>query len=338
MARYLAEKCTVDEAEKVDEWLAEDRKNIKAMKMFEKIWSMSPDFGIEDENFDAELDWAVLQSRMDEELGYSKKINTRKLYRLQSSNWFVFTKVAAIFVVAMLIGIYANQYLINEEPDLLPTLKEISMDRGQRGTVTLSDGTKVSLNSESKISLPSVFGTDVREVYLDGEAYFEVAKNPNKPFIIYTRGTVVEVLGTSFSIRSFPEDDVVRTVVAEGIVSFRGDNESSDNGVILTAGKLGAFNITKKSIGTEDVQNLDAYLGWKNGYLAFQDDKMDKVKLALERKYDIEVKFDTSEIEELKLTAEFKSRMLKNVLETISMSLDLEYKFDQDVVIFSKEH
>jgi len=337
LARYLAEKCTKEEISKVNSWLSENTNNKKAMMEFEKIWNISPVFRKDEESIDVELDWAVLQSRIDEDYGYAKKSSQRNGYRLRSSNWFAFTKIAAIFLVALLLGIYANQLLIKEAPEMAPTLKEISMTKGQRGTVTLSDGTKVSLNSESKISLPSVFKSDVREVYLEGEAYFDVVKNPDKPFIIYIRGTIVEVFGTTFTIRSFPEDLTVRTVVEEGSVSFRGDNESNDNGVILTAGKLAMFDIEKESIETEEVENLDVYLGWKDGYLTFQNTTMDKVKIALERKYDIQVNLDGSEIEELQLTAEFKSRMLKNVLETISMSLELQYEIDHDIVYFSKK-
>lgn len=338
MARYLAKRCTKEEANEVNKWLAEDINNPKLMKQFEKIWKISPEFDNDGEGFDVELDWAVLQSRIDEENKIARKFSLHRHNGFESSRWFVFARVAAIFVVAMLIGLYANQLFFTNSAEMVPILKEISMEKGQRGTVTLSDGTKVSLNSESKITLPSVFQSDIREVYLEGEAYFNVAKNPNKPFLIHTRNTTVEVLGTSFSIRSFPEDDVVTTAVEEGVVSFRGSTESEDNGVILTAGKLGTYNIANQSIKSEEIENPDLYLGWKNGYLFFQDASMLKVKLALERKYDIQVKFEDTEIEKLQLTAEFKSRMLKNVLETISMSLDLRYKIDQDVVYFSKEN
>ncbi len=338
LARYLVNNCTETEVKIVESWLDEDANNLVLMKEFEKIWNISPDIRKDDENFDVELDWAVLQSRIEEETSHSHRLYMRNSNRLESSRWFVFAKVAAIFIVAMLIGVYANQLLFTEVPDATPMLKEISMDKGQRGSVTLSDGTKVFLNSESKISLPNVFEEDVRTVYLEGEAYFDVVKNPQKPFIIQTRSTIVEVLGTSFSIRSFPEEKVVTTAVEEGVVSFRGSTENNDNGVILTAGNLGTFNIEEESITTEEIENLEIYLGWKNGYLFFQDASMEKVKLALERKYDIQVEFDTSEIEELQLTAEFKSRMLKNVLETISMSLDLQYEIDEEVVRFSKEN
>lgn len=336
LANYLANKCTVEEAKIVEDWLKEDSNNRKIMKEFEQIWSISPHFRRDDESFDAELDWAVLQSRIDEESGYTKNLRLTKSASVHRLNKWALAQVAAIFIVAILVGVYTNHLLITEEPNIAPTIKEISMAKGQRGTVTLSDGTKVTLNAESSISLPVVFGADIRKVYLEGEAYFDVAKNPDKPFIIHTNGTIVEVLGTAFTIRSFPEDEVVRTVVEEGVVYFRGDSESTDNGVILTAGKLGAFDKSNKSIKSEDVQNLETYFEWKDGYLSFQNEKMENVKLALERKYDIQVVFNSPDLKELKLTAHFKSRMLKNVLETISMSLELQYDIDDDVIYFSK--
>jgi transmembrane sensor len=336
LARYLADKCTTEEIETVEEWLGEDSYNHKLMKEFEKIWKISPQISSIDEQFDIELDWAVLQSRIEEESHFNT-LHLRSSNRFELSRWFVLAKFAAIFVVALLIGINANKLMLTDKQEVTPVLREISMDKGQRGSVSLSDGTKVFLNSESKITLPNVFEDDIRKVYLEGEAYFDVVKNPQKPFIIETRGTIVEVLGTSFSIRSYPEENNVTTVVEEGVVSFRGSSGNEDNSVILTAGILGAFDTKQQSITTSEVDNLELYLGWKNGYLIFQDAYMDKVRLALERKYDIQVEFETEDIAALKLTAEFKSRMLKNNLETISMSLNLQYQIEEDVVYFSKK-
>src|SRR5690606_7580202 len=107
----------------------------------------------------------------------------------------------------------------------------ITMTRGKRGGVTLSDGTKVYLNAQSKIILPNVFSADSREVKLEGEAYFDVAKNPNKPFVIRTKGAVVQVLGTSFVVRNYEGDHSVQTVVEEGIVSFRSENKPVSEGI-----------------------------------------------------------------------------------------------------------
>ncbi len=334
LARYLASECTPEESKSVQQWLAENEENRRLMEDLKKIWELSPEFKSMDENFDVELDWAVLQSRIEDDCDQSGKIFDLRSKNRKRKNLLFLARIAAIFIIAVSIGIYANQFLTSEEVTPEPILKSISMKKGLRGSMTLSDGTKVTLNSESKIRIPSVFKPDIREVYLEGEAYFDVAKNPNKPFVIYTRGSVVEVLGTSFAIRSFPEDNEVRTVVEEGVVSFRGEGKGIDDGVILTAGKLGSFDIKEKTISTQQVNNLDLYLSWKDGYLKFYQAPMAEVKRQLERKYDITVSFENPEVSELQLTAEFKSRMLENVLETISMSLGLTYKIERDTVRF----
>tara|TARA_R100001224_G_scaffold113683_1_gene100079 strand:- start:4559 stop:5206 length:648 start_codon:yes stop_codon:yes gene_type:complete len=208
------------------------------------------------------------------------------------------------------------------------------MDKGYRGGVTLSDGTKVYINSDSKIIIPKVFKSNKREVFLEGEAFFEVAKNPNKPFLIRTKGAIVEVLGTSFAVRNYPGDNIIQTVVSEGTVSFSSDNKSINNGVILTAGNLGRLNLDNNEIKTEHVSDIDFYLSWKDGYLTFQNEKMKEVAKQLERKYDIEVVFDSKEIADMKLTAELRSRSLVRVLETISMSLKIDYTLLHDRVSF----
>lgn len=335
LAKYIANECTPEEQEMVSVWLAEDATHRQLLKEYKEIWDVSSEFK-RTEDFDVELDWAVLQSRMESEhnertFKVHKSKNIFSLY----SNWSVFARVAAIVLIAVTIGVYTNQKYINEVPEVKPILREISMSRGQRGSLTLSDGTKVLINSDSKITLPPVFKSDIREVYLEGEAFFEVAKNPNKPFVIHTRGAIVQVLGTSFAIKSFPEDEEVQMVVEEGVVSFRAEKQSIDEGVILTAGKVGHLDLEEKTIVTEDAKDLDAYLSWREGYLTFQNTSMKEVKKQLERKYDIEVSFTSESINQLQLTAELKSRSLTYVLETISMSLGLKYKFDQDKVSFS---
>src|SRR5699024_11863966 len=93
-------------------------------------------------------------------------------------------------------------------------------EKGQRGNITLSDGTKVILNADSKIILPEVFQSDKREVTLQGEAFFEVTHNPDRPFIINTGQAVVEVLGTSLDVRSYPDDESGRVVGCVGGVSL----------------------------------------------------------------------------------------------------------------------
>ena len=340
LARYLSKECTSQEYIEVENWLRLSEANVEELKLFEQIWRDSNKLNKLDGVIDSNLDWSVLQNRIEaeelnEEVGSFKIPPTRTRPAYDSVSYF--SRIAAIITLMLLIGFYGSQFF--EQPvssDVEPVLKEISMNKGQRGSVTLSDGTLVSLNSESSITLPNTFASDVREVYLEGEAYFEVARLEDKPFLIYVNGTVVEVLGTSFAVRAFPDDDMVRTTVVEGLVSFRPENESIEEGVLLAAGDLGEFDLKQKRLSKEQAQNLAPYLSWKEGYLTFEQATMHEVKKQLERKYDIEVQFAEKDIELLELTAELKSRSLRNVLETISLSLNLSFDLEQEVVEFKK--
>ncbi|HCI71029.1 MAG TPA: hypothetical protein DHV30_10715, partial [Balneola sp.] len=337
LAKFLAEECDNSEKQLVSEWLSKSSKNRETMKEFEKLWEASGHSDFSEDVFDSNLEWVVLQHRIeDETLNFNKKsVNRSTWLSLYNPILPTLSKVAALFLVAAVVGLFfIDRFYVEEVQPVEPAFNEISMDKGYRGGVTLSDGTKVYINSDSKIIIPKVFKSNKREVFLEGEAFFEVAKNPNKPFLIRTKGAIVEVLGTSFAVRNYPGDNIIQTVVSEGTVSFSSDNKSINNGVILTAGNLGRLNLDNNEIKTEHVSDIDFYLSWKDGYLTFQNEKMKEVAKQLERKYDIEVVFDSKEIADMKLTAELRSRSLVRVLETISMSLKIDYTLLHDRVSF----
>jgi ferric-dicitrate binding protein FerR (iron transport regulator) len=338
LARYLSRECTTQEYIEVESWLRISEEHVEQLKSYERIWVDAQQLNKLDIEFDSALDWSVLQNRIEaEDLSVEEQTPMLITSRATALNRNIsyFSRIAAILSLVFLVGFYGSQFFVQvptEQNEAV--LKEISMKKGQRGSVTLSDGTLVSLNSESSITLPDRFKSDVREVYLNGEAFFEVAKNEEKPFKIYVNGTVIEVLGTSFAVRAFPDDESVRTTVVEGLVSFRSQDEDISEGVLLSAGDLGEFNLKRKKISKELIENLDPYISWKEGYLTFEQASMTEVRKQLERKYDIEVVFEDSNIELLELTAELKSRSLRNVLETISLSLGLEFELDQEIVRF----
>jgi len=338
LARYLSRECTTQEYIEVESWLRISEEHVEQLKSYERIWVDAQQLNKLDIEFDSALDWSVLQNRIEaEDLSVEEQTPILITSRATALNRNIsyFSRIAAILSLVFLVGFYGSQFFVQvptEQNEAV--LKEISMKKGQRGSVTLSDGTLVSLNSESSITLPDRFKSDVREVYLNGEAFFEVAKNEEKPFKIYVNGTVIEVLGTSFAVRAFPDAESVRTTVVEGLVSFRSQDEDISEGVLLSAGDLGEFNLKRKKISKEFIENLDPYISWKEGYLTFEQASMTEVRKQLERKYDIEVVFEDSNIEFLELTAELKSRSLRNVLETISLSLGLEFELDQEIVRF----
>lgn len=343
IASYLADECTDHERKKVDEWISQSQEHKEQFQEFRHIWQLSGD-AVTPKRMKCDLDqeWNRLGRQISKENTSSNKNNTeeKRYWSFRSSSIHSgtqqFIRVAAVVLVAGLFGILSYQSWNQPKEKKKPVLRQISTDNGQRANLTLSDGTEVMLNADSKLELPTQFAADVREVYLDGQAYFEVSKNKEKPFIVYSKESVVRVLGTSFSVRSYPEDKEVQVVVEEGRVSFGKENGVDDQKAILNRNEIGTFNLSTSAVATRTVQDIDLYMSWREGYLKFEQTKLSDVAKALERRYDVKVLFEDPSLKDHLLTAYLKSRSLRNVLDVITTSLEIEYHLNDNKVTFWK--
>ncbi len=344
IARYMTGESTSQEEEYIREWARKNRKNKQLLEEFERIWNASegdPDSFYREA--DAIENWKKLKRRLgdDEQTKpFDNNIGSENFRPLVSSLHTTtarVSRVAAVFLVAGLIGLFLYLNLSVPQPETkTPVLREISTSNAQRVNMTLGDGTEVMLNADSKLTLPDQFEADIREVFLQGEAYFEVDSDPDRPFIIHSSGSLVRVLGTSFSVRSYTGDDHVQVVVEEGRVSFEIDNEQDFGKATLTANQMGRFNFEKNIIETSQVDDMQLYLSWKEGYLKFKNTQMSKVAVELERRYGVEITFRDPGIEEMMVTAFFKSRSIRNVLDVIAKSLEIDYRLEENNVVFEK--
>ncbi len=165
---------------------------------------------------------------------------------------------------------------------------------GSRSTIKLADGTMVWLNAGSRLIYPSRFVDKTREVFLVGEAFFDVAKNAQQPFVVKTPEVQLEVLGTQFNISAYPEENVVQTVLTEGSVEM----EWIDGGVFgehlkVVPGQLVIANKKEKETKVYSV-NTDYYTSWKEGYLTFSNSDLNRVVKKLERYYNIHFKYENA--------------------------------------------
>ncbi|SHF55648.1 FecR family protein [Fodinibius roseus] len=346
LARYMSGECSSREGEIIEQWMGEDPRNKKTMEEFRQIWETS---ARKRETSETELgiggEWDKLKNRLRKEGELRGDIEKRsgpirKLQKTSSvhSPTRQLMRVAAVLLIAGLLGLGSYWYGSQSQPETgEQALREISTEKAQRANTTLGDGTRVLLNADSKMTLPSEFASDVREVFLEGEAYFDVAGNPDKPFVIHAGESVTRVLGTSFSVRSYPEDEGVRVVVQEGRVSFGAADAQDEQKSVLSANELGRYSLRSNRIETRQVDDMELYLSWRDGYLKFRETPMYKVATALERRYGIEVAFDRQELREKSLTALLKSRSIRNVLDVIAMSLNIEYELKDNKVTFYQQ-
>ncbi len=155
---------------------------------------------------------------------------------------------------------------------------------GGKYQINLPDGSKVWLNSASTLRFPALFSGNTREVELNGEAYFDVAKNPNKPFKVITKDQIVEVLGTQFNINSYSDEETFKTTLIEGSVKII----YKDRVVLLSPGQQFQPSLKSSKVIEADTEEVTA---WKNGYFLFKDEDIQSIMRKVSRWYNVDVNY-----------------------------------------------
>ena len=204
---------------------------------------------------------------------------------------------------------------------------------GKRSDLTLSDGTKVWLNSGSKLIFPSAFKTDKRQVYLEGEAIFEVVHNQKMPFLVNSKDHQIEVLGTVFNVTNYKNDGVITTVLQSGSVKINYQNGQffkTNESQLLKPNQRAAFDKQSGSIKTRNVE-IEPYFSWRNGIFIFENDDLKSIMKKISRYYNVEI-----EIKNMDLANDTFSGYLdvkddiENVMETIKETSGFSYEFIEE--------
>lgn len=176
----------------------------------------------------------------------------------------------------------------------------LRIPRGGEYSITLSDGTVVYMNSESELRYPVKFVGNERKVFLSGEAYFDVTSDKDYPFLVELKKSVVKVLGTSFDIRAYEDEDVVMTTLVRGKVAFL----SGDKKVILNPGEQGILDQT----GEMEKRGVDTYLytAWKEGVFAFQQERLEEIMKIVSRWYNVNVFWENESQKEVTFTGKMR--------------------------------
>lgn len=210
--------------------------------------------------------------------------------------------------------------------------------KGTRSLITLADGSKVWLNADSKLLYPPAFAGSTREVTLTGEAFFDVAKNKQKPFIIHLQHGTIKVLGTSFNIRAYEGGKVVETSVLTGKVAFvpfvvRGRKNSDTT--FLTHNMKVIYSCTTGELTTTTTQSEEDK-AWTDGKLIFRDAFMGEIAEELERNFGKEVIFNNEEILNYRLTGSFQNNTLEEILFYLSRTKPFTYRITETQIIISE--
>ncbi|MGS2741935.1 FecR family protein [Sinomicrobium sp. M5D2P17] len=218
-----------------------------------------------------------------------------------------------------------------------PEYHEIQIPFGKTFELALSDGTTVHLNAGSSLKYPVHFtGNRNRQVFLEGEAYFDVEKNPEQPFVVGTEGINVQVLGTRFVVNSYKEESRIRTVLLEGSVALfeEGEGYNPEKAAMLVPGQKATWDKTQKDISFEEV-DTGLYIGWMEGKLIFNHVPFGEILRRLERHYDITIVNKNETLDKEIFTASFEKESIENILNSFDRNYPFEYTIRGDDIVIN---
>lgn len=283
-----------------------------------------------------------------------------KIVPSHKNRWFIsFLKIAATITIIFLMGFFSNAYLSKKQKSA--ELYTVEAPKGAKSRVTLADGTHVWLNAGSKLQYASNYNDKLRDIYLTGEAYFEVAKNKFKPFKVHAGGIIVKALGTIFNVKAYPEEELVETTLVEGSVSIEktGMNKDKEPFIlkpsqhaiyyktqsevnVVNSGKSLLSSVTSKSMPVQPGKIVlmpkiepEVYTSWKDKRWVFHSEPFGNFAQKLERLYDIQIVMDDPKLKEYKLTGSIEEENIEMVLKALQFIIPIEYKFEHKQLIIT---
>lgn len=336
LIKFIEGKATLSEQKQVLSWIEKNGANKKYFLGLKNLWVIT---SLPDE-----------ESQRDEFVHFRREnINDDK--NIKGKNVSFFT-IAASLLLLMTIGLNIFQYYKSnlnagnsEGKRPLLSLKDRKINtlsfytnKGVKGVVTLPDSSVVWLNSDTRLTYPERFNGKYREVEISGEAYFEVKSNPDTAMIVSTsKGLKIEVLGTKFLIRSYEEDNDAQATLFSGSIKLISSNSRYSRDYIKKLKPLESV-IIDKNHSIRLIHNADTLksIAWKRGMLIFEETPIQEVLKELERWHGTEFIIQDKSILSCRITAQFKSESIVQIMEVIKFCSPIDYKIKERQIFLSR--
>ena len=254
-----------------------------------------------------------------------------RIYKLRF--WRKISSIAALFLIAC--GLYLSWPALNQW--ISPVSYHVNTTVRTPELLILQDGSRVWLNAASSLKYPSRFAGNAREVYLEGEAFFEVAHDKEKPFLVHTKSVTTRVLGTVFTVRAYPEDADTRIILKSGKVRVVAKDQEKSDGILIYPGQMVSYKAGGQLLKT-NIPEANDYSSWKEGKLIFNETPVSEALQRIGRAYGVAISFKDEKIKECAITGSFNvNQELEDILRSISISVDGKFTRKANQITFSGE-
>ena len=255
-------------------------------------------------------------------------------FSIQNSLIGSILKYAAVFILAFTLGSLSLYYVNrSDRVELSSFYNTIDVPYGERSQITLYEGTKVWLNSGTKFRYPVAFSKETRDVFIEGEAYFDVSKDAKHPFVVRAGQLKMQVLGTRFNVCAYTDDNELTATLDEG--SVNAINTTNSKNVILNPGEQVILN--RETNGLKRLQvNSHLYTSWKENLLKYENAPFDEVIKKMERWYDVKIIVDPAINTKERYTMTIKTESLREMLHLVSRTTKLKYEIKENTVLIKK--
>lgn len=313
LPRYCAGEATPEESRMVEDWMKQSDENYQIAKQIQTLYLAT--------------DTMQVLSKVDTEKALSsvcrKMSEGSEGSKVTMVTWL--QRVAAILFIPLLITFGIQN--LKPRPVKIAQIIEVKTNPGMTTTVNLPDGSIVHLNSESKLSYPSFFDKGQRKVSLQGEAFFEVQKDPEHGFVISTpHETKIEVLGTSFNVEAFEKDAFVSTTLIEGKVRFDYMKNQRTTAVLMKPGQKLTYDSFSSQVQLIETSGATE-IAWKDGKIAFQATPLPEALRMLEKRFNVTFVISNDRLCKEAFTGSFSHQRLERILEIFKISSNIKWRY-----------
>ncbi len=288
---------------------------------------------------------------------HKRKKNIKVFYRA--------IQFAAVVVFTLCVTLFFQNY----KPEDI-NYASISVPYGAKSELELPDGSKVWVNSGSKIIYPTNIEDGDATIFLEGEAYFEIVKNPKRTLNVKTSTINIRVHGTTFNVKSYCDEEVVETTLLEGSISITGkvgnkiienpiflkpneqatltkesqsivkigNSEHQSEGMVKNQAKMGKMpSVIRPNIQIKEGVDAESYVMWKSNKLVFRNERFEDLAVRLERWYNVEITIKGEELKDSRYTGIFENETIEQALQALSISLPFKFQMDKNQILIRKE-